>query len=492
MTAGFQQSLLQPEERVLSTLESDGSRRWLYPRLARGRFLTRRRIVAYLLIVIFTAIPYITINGKPAMLLDIAHRRFTFFGVTFLPTDTVLLALFMVSFLLSIFFITALFGRVWCGWACPQTVYMEYVYRPLERLFTGRSGQGGKPKQVAAWRTIGMYLSFLLISCYLAHTFLAYFVGVDELRIWITRSPLEHPAAFLVMFVTTGLMMFDFAFFREQTCIIACPYGRFQSVLMDRQSLIVSYDNKRGEPRGRAGSRQQAAGSQTALQPAASSPQLAARGDCVDCSLCVQVCPTGIDIRDGLQIECVACAQCIDACDSVMARLSRPLGLIRYSSQSAMGGEKQRILRPRVVIYLAIVVGLLSLLGYFIATKSPLDVTVLRSLGRPFVITDSGQIENTLRVKLTNRTEKPMRLTFDAIHHANVQVRATQEVVELPGSKVWTEPLVVTAPPGAFPLGWLDVTIRITGDDGLVIERPFRLLGPSGAGQAKGGADVRH
>jgi cytochrome c oxidase accessory protein FixG len=501
VSVSYNQSLLHPQERVLSTLESDGSRRWLSPRLARGRFLTRRRIVAYLLIIIFTAIPYIRVNGKPAMLIDLAHRKFSFFGLTFLPTDTVLLALFMVSVVLSIFFVTALFGRVWCGWACPQTVYMEFVYRPIERLFTGKVGRGGAAKNVPGWRTAAMYFTFLLASMYLAHTFLAYFVGVDALRYWIRQSPFDHPAAFLIMLVTTGLMMFDFAFFREQTCIIACPYGRLQSVLMDKQSLIITYDAKRGEPRGKAGSRPRAAGSEdaSAKLPAArlsspksaSSPLPASPGDCIACEMCVSVCPTGIDIRDGLQIECIGCAQCIDACDHVMDRIGSPRGLIRYSSQSAMSGEPRKILRPRVAIYMGIVITLLSLLGVMVFTKSQVDVTLLRSLGRPYVMTDAGEVENTLRVKLTNRTEKPLNLQFAVV--GNPQLRLiTQSQVQLKPSEVWTEPMILVAPTSAFTMGNLTARIRVTCEDGVLIDRECLLLGPVGHLASTGGAGAQH
>ena len=496
MAVNYEQSLLRPNDRVLSTLKADGSRRWLYPRVAPGRFLTRRRIVAYLLIAIFTAIPYIPINGKPAMLLDIAHRRFTFFGITFLPTDTLLLALFMVSVVLSIFFMTALFGRVWCGWACPQTVYMEFVYRPIERLFTGRSGIGGKPKSTPAWRLAGMYAAFLVVSLYLAHTFLAYFVGVEQLRYWIAGSPAEHPAAFAVMVVTTAMMMFDFTFFREQTCIIACPYGRFQSVLMDRQSLIISYDRKRGEPRAKI--RMKDEGGRMKKEDGGQSsssfilhPSSFPLGHCIDCEICVQVCPTGIDIRDGLQIECIGCAQCIDACDAVMAKIKRPLGLIRYSSTTAMEGQPQRVLRPRVVIYMVIVVGLLSLLTVFIATKEPVDVTLLRSLGRPYVMTEAGEVENVLRMKLTNRTDKPMRLRFGVVDQPAVRAVATQDVVELKPSQTWTEPLQIIAPQSAFTLGAMDVKIRVMTDDGVVIDRPCRLLGPFSTPVSKGAGNAK-
>ncbi len=343
-----------------------------------------RCAVAYLLITLFTLIPYIRINARPAILLDILHRRFTLLGFTFLPTDTILFALFIIACVLFIFFLTALLGRVWCGWACPQTVYLEFLYRPLERLFMGRTGVGGKPAgRVAAWRVALMYATFFAASCYLAHSFLAYFVGVESLRHWITHSPAEHPAAFVVMALTTALMLFNFGFFREQTCLIACPYGRLQSVLMDKHSLVISYDVERGEPRGRL---------QRSL-PILNSEK--SRGDCVDCALCVNVCPTGIDIRDGLQFECIGCAQCIDACDAVMDKISRPRGLIRYSSQASIASAPQKLIRPRVLIYSFIVLALLGLLTFLIITKSPADAVVLRAPARPSTSTPMARLKTS-------------------------------------------------------------------------------------------------
>lgn len=464
LTTSSDNSLLPPPARVLSTLEQDGSRRKLYPKLARGRFWTDRQAVAYLLIALFVLIPYLRFGGKPLVLLDVVHRRFILFGLTFLPTDTPLLALFAVSVLLAMFFLTALLGRVWCGWGCPQTVYLEFLFRPIERLFTGRSGAGGKPRQaIPVWKRLAMYGVYFIASFFVAHTFLAYFVGVHQLREWITGSPIDHPAAFAVVLATTGLMLFNFGFFREQTCIIACPYGRFQSALLDKWSLVISYDRARGEPRG--------AMRRTSLRV------LEKKGDCTDCGLCAAVCPTGIDIRDGLQIECIGCAQCIDACDAVMKKIGRPLGLIRYSSQSAMAGEKPRILRPRLIIYPAIVAVLLGLIVFLIATHAPVDVTMLRGVGKPFVITDSGQIENVMRLKLTNRTDTRQELRISVPDRTDIRALATQDVIVLEPGQSWVEPVRVLAPPAEFSLGTLDVTLRVSGT-GVRIDRPCRLLGP--------------
>jgi cytochrome c oxidase accessory protein FixG len=468
----------QAQDRVLSTLERDGSRRWLYPRLSKGRFWSRRRVVAYVLLALFTLAPFLRIGGKPVILLDLARRHFTFLGITFLPTDTALLALFMLIVLLSIFFVTAMLGRVWCGWACPQTVYMEYIFRPIERLFTGRSGKGGTPaKDVAGWRKGAMYAAYLLICLHLANTFLAYFVPAATLNGWITASPAAHPAGFVIVIIITGLMLFNFAWFREQTCIIACPYGRLQSVLLDRQSLIISYDTGRGEPRTRA--------TRSALSlPVMERSSGAGGGDCVDCSMCVQVCPTGIDIRDGLQVECVACAQCIDACDAVMEKIHRPLGLIRYSSESAMAGERQRLLRPRLVIYSVIILVLSSLLGVLLATRSAADVTLLRNVGRPFVVGNDGMVENTMRIKITNRTERPTAYRLNVMKPSEARAVMAHDSVTVAAGESVTEPVRIFAPAAQFKLGHLDVALRIEGDDELRIDRDCRLLGPISTGES--------
>jgi cytochrome c oxidase accessory protein FixG len=461
----------------------------MYPRLSRGRFWHWRRWTAYVLIAIFTAIPHIYIRAKPAILLDIIHRRFTLFGFTFLPTDTFLLALLMVSLILGIFFVTALFGRVWCGWACPQTVYMEFLFRPIERLCSGRSGQGGSPPaHVAAWRTVLRHLLYALACLLLAHTFLAYFVGVAQLRVWITGSPFDHPLAFLAMAVTTGLMLFDFCYFREQTCIIACPYGRFQSALIDRDSLLISYDPARGEPRSPLGK-----------------SRIPGAGDCIDCTLCVQVCPTGIDIREGLQFECVGCAQCIDACNAIMARINRPPNLIRYASQSALiaegkasAGERPRLLRPRLLAYLAIMAGLLSLLVFLFLTKSAFDVAVMRNFGRPFFIADDGRVANEFRVKLTNRSDEIMTYTLSVPDRAGFSIRAVDDQIRVQPGQMWTEPVEIRAPANAFVAlnGAIDVQLRVraegkasASDGGAVIEQTCRLLGPAANIASTQGAD---
>ncbi len=474
---------MKPAGRVLSTLEEDGSRRWLYPRVSKGQFWNARRWVAYALIALYATLPFIHVGGKPVILLDVVHRRFTLFGATFLPTDTVLLALLAVTTILGVFLITALLGRVWCGWACPQTVYLEFVYRPIERLFLGRSGVGGKYRaDVPRWRHAAMYAVYLVISLHLANTFLAYFVGATTLHSWILNSPAFHPAGFAIVMVVTGLMMFNFTFFREQTCLIACPYGRLQSVLLDRQSLIISYDKTRGEPRGKATRGDKANGATVALKVVddpATRP--AAKGDCIDCGLCVAVCPTGIDIRDGLQFECVGCAQCIDVCDDVMAKVGRPKGLIRYGSQAGMSGEKARLLRPRVIIYPLLILVLGSVFGFLLLTRSAADVVIFRAPGQPFLMLQQGEVMNVLRVKVTNRGDSPQTLRITLSGPAGARL-GNAEPVQLQPGQTQEQKVEVLAPTTIFTgTGSAAVTVHVRSEAGdeVDVAKPFNLLGPA-------------
>ncbi len=452
-------SIPTADERVLATLNKDGSRRWLRPRLSPGRFLNGRKIVGYALIVLFAALPYIRINGKPAMLLDLPNREFTFFGRTFLPTDTLLLAFMLLTIFVTIFLLTALFGRVWCGWGCPQTVYMELVYRPVERLFEGKTYKSGGRVPLSPARAAGKYLTFLAISMFLAHVFLAYFVGIETLAHWVRQSPLTHPAAFLVMAGTTTLMMIDFCFFREQMCTLACPYGRFQSVLLDRQSLIIGYDTQRGEPRGK-------------LKKDAPDDS----GDCIDCKACVVTCPTGIDIRDGLQLECIGCAQCIDACDEIMDKIQKPRGLIRYSSQEAMEKGRSRLLRPRVVIYPLVLVVLVSLFSLTLAKKGSADVSFLRHRGQPYQVLESGAISSTLLVKIVNRSDdaRTYGISVDGV----VEQQSGDLPLELDSGASGQVTLHLTVDADRFSEGRADIVVRV--DDGTDFDRDFEhhLMGP--------------
>lgn len=462
------------EGSVLSTLNEDGSRRWLKPRPSPGRWLNRRRALGWFLIALFTVLPHIRVGGKPFVLLDLTTRHFTIFGHTFLPTDTLLLALLLLGTFISIFLFTALLGRVWCGWACPQTVYLELVFRPIERFFDGAPG---RPKsnfiQKSPLAKPLKFLAFFLVACFLAHTFLAYFVPTDQLRVWMTRSPFEHPSSFLVMAVVTALMLFDFAFFREQTCLVACPYGRMQSTLLDRNSLIVSYDPRRGEPRGKG---------KTVALPLADAQ--AKQGDCVDCGLCVATCPTGIDIRNGLQMECVHCTQCIDACDAVMSKLGRATGLIRYASQNEIEGSRRRFLRPRTVIYTILITVLAGAFTAVLLTAPIANVQVLRARGAVYTEIQPGVIANQVQVKIINRLDRRAEFSITLGGHADATAIPETNPVALDPSAMESVPVMLTAPASAFTRGKLPVVITVTGPEGKPISRNYVMAGP--------GNTVRH
>ena len=460
----------EAEEQVLSTLNLDGSRRWIRPKLSKGRFYRRRLVVAWSLIVAFTTIPYLKVGGKPLMLLDVPRQQFILFGKTFLATDTMLLMLLLVGIFITIFLLTAIFGRVWCGWACPQTVYMEFIYRPIERLFEGsRARQLKMDREGASAGRILKYVAYLFVSIFVAHTFLAYFVGVDQLFYWIQQPPAEHPTAFAIMTLVTLLMFADFAYFREQVCIVACPYGRLQSVLLDRNSLIVGYDARRGETRGRLGQRRKG--------PPAEGESW---GDCVDCQACVVTCPTGIDIREGLQLECIGCTQCIDACDAVMEKLGKPRGLIRYSSRDALDGKKTSILRPRVVIYPLILVLVFGMLAISLARKQDTDVTILRGLGAPYTQLPNGQISNQVRIKLVNRSSETRLYAITLVEGEGVEMIAPENPVRVRAGKTETTAVFLNVSPGSFARGERSVRIRIHSGDSFEREFTYRLLGPEG------------
>jgi cytochrome c oxidase accessory protein FixG len=451
---------LAPEQRVLPTLNNDGTRRWIRPRLFRGRYYRARFALAWSLIVLFVGLPFVRIHAKPAILLDVQHRQFVLFGRTFLPTDGVLLMLLMLSIFVGIILLTALLGRVWCGWGCPQTVYMEFVFRPLERLFEGdHRAQMKLDREGANLRRILKTVVFLAISVAIGNVFLAYFVGTDTLLHWMRRPPSEHPTGFLVMAVTGALVFIDFGYFREQMCTVVCPYARLQSVLLDKRSLIVGYDMNRGEPRGKKGK---------------------TTGDCVDCSMCVVACPTGIDIRNGLQLECIGCTQCMDACDGVMTKLGRKPGLIRYSSQNALEKTGPRsILRARVVIYPVLLAALLTALVLVARGRTEAEVTLLRGIGAPFVL-QGDEVRNHVRIKIRNRTEAQQAYALSLEGAPGTELVAPENPLHLAAGEQTTESVFVIAPRTAFVAGTLVVRVRISDGHAFTQVVPYKLAGPEG------------
>lgn len=377
----------------VTTINPDGSHYILHPADVSGRFTFFRRIFGILLIAVYVLLPWIPINGAPALFFDVEHRRFHIFGLTLLTQD-LWVFFFLISGLgFSLFFLTALLGRLWCGWACPYTVFLEHVFRRIERWIDGDANARRKLDAApsSARKTIRRIIKqglYILAAALIAHVFISYFVSLPRLYQFMREGPLQHGATFTIISALTAVLWFCFAWFREQFCIILCPYGRIQSALTDEETVVIGYDEKRGEPRGKA-----------------SDPNA---GACIDCHRCVQVCPTGIDIRNGLQMECIGCAACIDACDDIMRKVNRPTGLVRYDSTKGLAGEKRRILRPRIWLYAGMgMIGFLAL-GFTAYHKAkPVFAEVSRMRGAPFFV-DPTVVRNHYQLRLLNKRNQPV------------------------------------------------------------------------------------
>ncbi len=386
---------LTPNRDSLTTVAADGSRRAIHPADVKGRFTLWRRFSAWALIGVYLSLPWIRVGGYPAVFLDVASRRFHLFGYTLAAQDMWLLFFFISGLGFSLFLLTSLFGRVWCGWACPQTVFLEHVFRRFERWIDG-DAQKRRHLDQAPWTAEKFFRRgikhtvFVLFAAGVAHLFLAYFVSIPQLWHMMRTETGQHWGAFVFVAAATAGLYFNFAWFREQLCIVICPYGRMQSALIDDHSLVIGYDVKRGEPRGKLG--------------------LPNAGACIDCNRCVQVCPTGIDIRQGLQIECIGCAACVDACDQVMMKIKRPTCLIRYDSNEHFAGRLTRWIRPRTVVYAGLFLIGASVASWAISTVKPADATITRMRAAPYFV-DRDFVRNQFLLRLINKRTEPVRFT---------------------------------------------------------------------------------
>jgi cytochrome c oxidase accessory protein FixG len=446
---------------TLYTIDKRGHRKWVYPTFAPGRFFKRRAVVVYTLLALLLSMPWIPVGDSQAILLDIPHRRFIIFGETFWATDTRFLFLLLISAGLSLFFFTSLLGRVWCGWACPQTVFLEFVFRPIERLIEGGNAQRLR-RDLAPW-SAGKFAvkatklsAFLLVAWFLASTLLAYFIGREPLLALMAEGPVAHTSAFVVTVFLMVLFLFEFGWFREQFCTIVCPYARFQSVLMDRDSVLVGYDRTRGEPRGR---KQDGA------------------GDCVDCGLCVRVCPTGIDIRNGTQLECIQCASCIDACDSIMHKLSRAPGLIRYDTERGILEGKRRFLRPRIVIYGALLTILLGVFATLLVVRKEGEFLVIRqSKAEPFQVLPDGHIANQFKVHIGNKSDEMRSYRISLVRSDPVSLVTPLSPFPVPAGTASTMPLFIEFKGDEFT--GKSVLVQVEDEKGILGRQEVPLLRP--------------
>ena len=385
-----------PTVSSVTTINEDGSRFFLHPADVHGWFTRWRRHSGLALIAFYLLLPWIPVGGYPAVFLDIAERRFHFFGYTLAAQDVWLLFFGLTGLGFALFFLTALFGRLWCGWACPHTVYLDHVYRRIERMIDGDALQRRQldlaPLSAGKiFRRILKHGLYILASLFITHLFLSYFVSLPQVWHMMTEAPGEHWSTFLFVFIAAGVLYFNFAWFREQLCIVICPYGRLQSALTDDHSMVIGYDAKRGEPRAKLGT------------PNA--------GACVACNRCVQVCPTGIDIRHGLQLECVGCAACIDACDEVMVKVNRPKGLIRYDSLVGLAAGKTRWVRPRTIVYFILLLIGVGVATFAFSTVKPASFMIMRMSSAAYFVT-GDDVRNQFMVRLLNKRNEPSTFTM--------------------------------------------------------------------------------
>lgn len=399
---------------TIATVDEKGKRVWVFPKKQLGKFFKKRSIVGYTLLAILVAGPFIRIGGEPLLLLNIVERKFVIFGAIFWPEDIFLFAIGMVAFVILIIAFTVVFGRVFCGWACPQTIFMELIFRRIEYLIDG-DWNHQKRLDKLPWnrekitKRLLKWSIFWFISFIIANIFLAYLIGSDELKKIIFDDPVNHLGGLFSILVFTTIFFFVYAWFREQVCIAVCPYGRLQGVLLDKNSMLVAYDYTRGESRAKFKK-----GEDRAINE---------KGDCIDCHQCVNVCPTGIDIRNGTQLECINCTLCIDACDHMMENVGLPKGLIRLDSEHNIKTKEKFKLTTRAKAYLAVMALIVGLLVTLIVTRSEVDVTILRVRGTSYQKIDDQTFSNIYEATFTNKTNQQHLITISVLsENANVEI----------------------------------------------------------------------
>jgi len=451
-------------------LDEFGSRQRIIPAEVRGPLRQWRTRVYGVLLLILVILPWLRINGMQAVWLDLPARRFEIFGFLFLSHDAPLLFFILILAALSLVMVTAIWGRVWCGWACPQTVFIDAVYRRIEIWIEGdyiqRRKLAARPMDLEKLGKLALkWILYFVISSVIAHSVMAYFAGSSRLIEMMKGPPSENWAYFLFATVITLLLMFNFGWFREQFCVIMCPYGRFQSVLMDKRTVTVVYDEKRGEPR----------------KGKVDGP---AKGDCIDCGRCVQVCPVKIDIRDGVQMECISCTACIDACNEIMRKVKKPEGLI---SHRAINPSGSLFLRPRIILYAILMLFLSTALVYSLATRKSFSLAVLRATDIPYQIMSEGRVLNHFKSHYMNQSVQAQQIEFslqpEDIARGLTMTQAGSVYVVQPGGSVQPH-LFVTFPAQAFDakgeaIFKIQVRDRITGKLEVI---EAKAVGPYSAG----------
>lgn len=472
---GGQGQVVEPEtfRDSVGTMDDTGKRRWVFPRKPKGRYTNYRTLVAYFLLALFFTMPFLKLNGNPFLLINVVERHFYIFGQPFYPQDFFILALGAITSIVFIILFTVVFGRIFCGWICPQTIFLEMVFRKIDYLIEGdRNKQMKLDRQEwnteKIWKRTLKWSVFMIISLIITHWMFMYIVGYNEVFDMIKEGPFTNFSSFLVMIIFTAAFYFTFAWFREQVCTLVCPYGRLQGVLIDKQTINVYYDFKRGENRSkwRKGEDRKANG----------------KGDCIDCNQCVVVCPTGIDIRDGQQLECVNCTACIDACDEVMVKTGLPPGLIRYATEDEIEKELPFTYTNRTKAYTVVLLLMVGFLGFLLYNRGDVEAKFIKPAGSSFFVRDA-KITNTYSYTFLNKRNKDAVITIKVLEpqHAEVTLSESNKI-KIKKGEITKGTVNISFPESEIKLSKQNISIGIYDDKGELLdtfktyfEGPFKL-----------------
>ncbi|QSS97446.1 cytochrome c oxidase accessory protein CcoG [Psychroflexus sp. ALD_RP9] len=457
----------------IGTINEEGKRQWVYPKKPSGKFYEYRKWVSYALLIFLFSAPFIKIDGNQFLLFNVLERKFNIFGFPFWPQDFYLFVISMIIGVVFIAFFTVAFGRIFCGWICPQTIFLEMVFRRIEYAIEGDRNKQMKLDKMP-WnkekiiKKSSKWLIFAIISFLVANIFLAYLISSDELIKYITEGPMQHLGTFIPLIIFTGVFYFIFAWFREQVCIIACPYGRLQGVLLDNKSVVVAYDHKRGESEnGRKKFKKN------------EDRQALGYGDCIDCNQCVTVCPTGIDIRNGTQLECVNCTACIDSCDLVMERVNLPKGLIRYASEDNIEKKKPFEFSPRMKAYSGVLVILIGILIGMLFLRTSVEAKILRLPGELYETKENGMVSNVFTYKIINKTTKEMdSIHFELLSHKGEIKLVKENNFTIPEQGLSEGTLFIEINPALLSGDKNDLEIGIYSNKELIDKTKTNFMGP--------------
>ena len=457
----------------IGTIREDGKRAWVFPKKPSGKWYAYRKYVSYFLLAFLIAAPFVKINGNQFLMFNVLERRFNIFGLPFWPQDFYLFVILMIIGVVFVALFTVAFGRIFCGWMCPQTIFMEMVFRRIEYWIDGDRGAQIKLNR-QPWnaekirKRVTKLIIFFIISFLIANVFLAYLIGSDRLLRYMADGPFQHISTLVSLLIFTTVFYFVFAWFREQVCIIACPYGRMQSVLLDNKSIVVAYDHKRGESEnGRKKFRKN------------EDREAMGHGDCIDCFQCVNVCPTGIDIRNGTQLECVNCTACIDECDTIMEKVDLPKGLIRYASEDEITKKEKFKFTPRLKGYTAVLIILTGILIGMLFLRNDLEANILRLPGQLYEHKEGNIISNVYTYKLVNKTTKDVSdVSFKLLSHKGQVKLVRNEYFIVPAQDLAEGTLFIEINNAAVKSDKEKIKIGIYSDNELVETTTTAFLAP--------------